>query len=104
MGFVGCALVMYVLWWDKPFDVQYPVPICCPPNDRERILKRLRDLFQMRNASRFTSPDWTVMLREQRIRNWSYLDESSLGLGKPMMWDCQTYIETYKDTEPGSQA
>ncbi len=81
MGFVGCALVLYLLWWDKPFDVEYSVPIYCPERGRERVINRLREIFEARNASRFISPDWEEFLKEQRIRYWAYLDESSLGLG-----------------------
>ncbi len=81
MGFVGCALVLYLLWWDKPFDVEYSVPIYCPKRGRERVINRLREIFEARNASHFISPDWEEFLKEQRIRNWAYLDESSLGLG-----------------------
>ncbi len=81
MGFVGCALVLYILWWHKPFDVEHSIAIDCPPNDQDRILQRLREMFEARYDSRFLSPSWNDMLREQRIPNWAYMDEGSLGIG-----------------------
>jgi hypothetical protein len=32
MGFVICALVMYILWWDKPFNVEYTTSLKAPGN------------------------------------------------------------------------
>ena len=81
MGFVVCALVLYILWWHKPFDVQHSIAIDCPPNDQDRILQRLREMFEARYNSKFLSPSWNDMLREQRIPNWAYMDEGSLGIG-----------------------
>lgn len=56
MGFGGCALVLYLLWWDKPFDVDYSVPIYYPERGRERVINRLREIFEARNASHFIYP------------------------------------------------
>ena len=81
MGFVGCALVMYILWWDKPFDVEHSLAINCPAEDQDRILQRVREVFETRYSSEFLAPDWNDFLREQRIPNWAYLDEGSLGIG-----------------------
>ena len=81
MGFVCCALVLYILWWNKPFDVEHSIAIDCPPNDQDRILQRLREMFEARYDSQFLSPSWKDMLREQRIPNWAYMDEGSLGIG-----------------------
>ncbi|KAG8529071.1 uncharacterized protein KY384_005706 [Bacidia gigantensis] len=82
MGFVGCALLMYLLWWDKPFDVEHPVSINCAVEHQEQVLVKLKEMFDARNASRFISPGWKDFLDEQRIRNWAYLDDSALGLGR----------------------
>ena len=81
MGFVGCALIMYILWWDKPFDVEHSVAIDCPAKDQDRILLRLREMFEARYDSQFLSPGWSDFLREERIPNWAYMDEGSLGIG-----------------------
>ncbi len=80
MGLVGCALVMYLLWWDKPFDVQHSLFINCPLKDRDRVIRRLSEIFQERYASKFLSPDWEDFLRERRLRNWAYMND--IGLGK----------------------
>lgn len=80
MGFVGCALVMYLLWWDKPFDVQHSLYINCPHKDRDRVIRRLCAIFQERYTSKFLSPNWDDFLRERRLRNWAYMND--LGLGK----------------------
>ena len=82
MGFVGCALLMYLLWWDKPFDVQHPVSIQCSAEYQEPVLTKLKETFELRNTSHFLCLKWNDLLEEQRIRNWAYLDDSSLGLGK----------------------
>lgn len=81
MGFVGCALLMYILWWDKPFDVEHSVIINCPAKDQDRILPRLREMFEARYNSKFLAPSWYDFLREARIPNWAYMDEGSLGIG-----------------------
>ena len=81
MGFVGCALIMYILWWNKPFDVEHSVAIDCPAKDQDRILLRLREMFEVRYDSQFLSPGWSDFLREERIPNWAYMDEGSLGIG-----------------------
>ena len=81
MGFVVCALVLYVLWWHKPFDVQHSIAIDCPADDQDKILQRLHEMFEARYNSKFLSPSWNDMLREQRITNWAYMDEGSLGIG-----------------------
>lgn len=82
MGFVGCAVIMYLFWWNKPFDVEHSVPIICPHKDRDRVISRLRIMFEERYSSRFLSPDWDDFLRERRIRNWAYMDD--IGLGRCM--------------------
>ena len=81
MGFVGCALIMYILWWHKPFDVEHALAIDCPAKNQDRILLRLREVFETRYNSEFLAPSWNDFLREQRIPNWAYLDEGSLGIG-----------------------
>lgn len=81
MGFVCCALVMYILWWHKPFDVEQPVAIDCPAKDQDRIRQRLREMFEARYDSKFLAPSWNDLLREQRIPNWAYMPEGSLGIG-----------------------
>lgn len=58
MGFVGCALVMYILWWNKPFDVEHSVAIDCPAKDQDRILLRLPEMFEVRYDAQFLSPYW----------------------------------------------
>jgi hypothetical protein len=30
MAFVFCALIMYILWWDKPFDVKHKTVVTFP--------------------------------------------------------------------------
>ena len=81
MGFVGCALLMYILWWHKPFNVELPVTIDCPIQDQDRIRERLRTMFEARYRSYNLSPSWDDLLRHQRIPNWAYMDERSLGIG-----------------------
>ncbi len=81
MGFVCCALIMYILWWNKPFDVEHSVAIDCPAKDQDRILLRLREMFEVRYDSQFLSPDWSDFLHGERITNWAYMDEESLGIG-----------------------
>ena len=81
MGFVGCAFVMYLLWWNKPFDVEQSIPIDCSLKDHERVKKRIREKFEARYVDEVVSPQWNDFLRERRIPNWAYLDEGSLGLG-----------------------
>jgi hypothetical protein len=80
LGFVGCAVVMYALWWDKPFDVQRPVTIECPLQYRDEVLQMLRAKFQARYTSNFLSPTWEKYMAIQRMPNWAYLDD--LGLSK----------------------
>lgn len=72
---------MYVLWLDKPFDVEHSVPIYCPPKDSDQVISRIREMFEARYTSKFLAPEWKDFVKEQRIRNWAYMDESSLGLG-----------------------
>ena len=79
MGFVGCALIMYLMWWHKPFDVEHSVQVECPQENRDRVIRRLRAMFEERYASEFLSPSWDDLLREQRIRNWAYMDDIGLG-------------------------
>ena len=79
MGFVGCALVMYLMWWNKPFDVEHSIAIACPQERREDIIHRLRAMFEARYASKFLSPSWNDLLRERRIRNWAYIHDIGLG-------------------------
>ena len=45
-GHAFCALIIYILWWDKPFQVDYPCMI-----DRPRLEKR-RALELMKNQSK----------------------------------------------------
>ncbi|EAW12093.1 uncharacterized protein ACLA_008530 [Aspergillus clavatus NRRL 1] len=50
LAFIFCALIMYWFWWDKPFDVQTPTILFCPPEKakqmREVIKKRYRFLLE----------------------------------------------------------
>ncbi|KAH8890049.1 hypothetical protein GQ53DRAFT_867693 [Thozetella sp. PMI_491] len=40
MAFVMCALVTYILWWDKPFDADGAIVISCPEDKRDETLDR----------------------------------------------------------------
>ena len=79
IGFVGCALAMYMMWWDKPFDVEHRVPIVCPPARRDSVTARLRAMFEERYSSKFLAPTWEDFVRERRIRNWAYMDDLGIG-------------------------
>ncbi|KAK0614442.1 hypothetical protein B0T14DRAFT_570377 [Immersiella caudata] len=44
MAFVLCALVIYILWWDKPFGVEQRIVITGPiPNSGKFVCKRRED-------------------------------------------------------------
>lgn len=70
---------MYLLWWDKPFDVEHSVHLVCLHSNRDQVISRLRATFETRYASKFLTPSWDDYLREQRIRNWAYMDDLGLG-------------------------
>jgi hypothetical protein len=79
MGFVGCAIVMYFLWWNKPFDVQHATIINCPPQHHDAVYQRLKEMFETRYTSKFLSPTWESFIQQQRMPNWAYLDDLGLG-------------------------
>jgi hypothetical protein len=74
MGFVGCALVLYILWWHKPFDVEHSIPIDCPLQDRNKMLTKLRALFEAKYTSKFLAPSWEDYCKDRRIKNWAYMN------------------------------
>jgi hypothetical protein len=78
IGFVCCAVVMYALWWDKPFDVERSVVIECPIQYRDQALRMLQENFEARYKSKFLSFTWERFIGMQRIPNWAYMDDLGL--------------------------
>jgi hypothetical protein len=83
LGFVGCALLMYALWWDKPFDVERSVVIQCPIRCRDEALQMLQEKFEARYKSKFLSFTWEQFIKMQRIPNWAYMDDLGLSQSPP---------------------
>jgi len=79
MGFVGYALVMYILWWDKPFSVEHTIDVNCPYGLHDEVCSLLQDMFEARYSSKFLSPTWKDFRRMQRIPNWAYMSDIGLG-------------------------
>ena len=73
MGFVGCALIMYLLWWHKPFALEESVVITCPYRNREE------EIIETRYTSKFRSHGWDEFCKSGQIPNWAYLDDLGLG-------------------------
>lgn len=55
MGFVICSLAMYVLWWDKPFDVDYTTSLKTP-GDWDQSIRQSRS-WQYEGRVPDLSPD-----------------------------------------------
>ncbi|RHZ55761.1 uncharacterized protein CDV56_106782 [Aspergillus thermomutatus] len=51
LAFIFCAFVMYWFWWDKPFDIQTPTILLCPPEKA----KQMREVIKRRE--RFLGSD-----------------------------------------------
>ena len=79
MGFVAYALAMYLLWWQKPFEVEKSTNLYCPSNVQDSVIARMQDMFERRYTSKFLAPSWDMFLEEQRVRNWAYMDDLGLG-------------------------
>ncbi|RLL96200.1 hypothetical protein CFD26_101502 [Aspergillus turcosus] len=45
LAFIFCAFVMYWFWWDKPFDIQTPTILLCPPEKA----KQMREFIKREN-------------------------------------------------------
>jgi hypothetical protein len=41
LAFVLCALIMYLFWWNKPFNVERGTILICPTSRRELIINKL---------------------------------------------------------------
>jgi hypothetical protein len=65
MTFVVCALFMYILWWDKPFDVQHKTIIPFPISMKDRIETLISRTEQSNPTHRV--PDLTSELLMQLI-------------------------------------
>ena len=42
MALVLCAFVMYILWWDKPFDVEHKTIILVPASMKGAVIREIR--------------------------------------------------------------
>lgn len=95
IAFVVCAVVEYLLWWDKPFDVDQPVAITCPRRNSNLVAERMKEMFAERYKSRFLSFEWEDLLRMKRIPNWAYMEDIGLGLSSYSSLCKQSYSTDY---------
>ena len=72
MAFVVCSLIMYILWWHKPFDVEHKTVITCPASMRTSVLEAL--------TLEWDDPDF----RRDHVPNLSGNEISGI-LGIPLM-------------------
>jgi hypothetical protein len=74
----------------KAFETEYTVTIHCPHEIRVAVILRMRAMFEQTYTSKFLAPTWDVFIKEQRVRNWAYMDD--LGLGRHVWLVCTLSI------------